>query len=96
MVSNVAAGLWILARLMWPTTQHSQDLHTYQKMPKRFPGHKSGALDIQANPTLVTSLGKFWLQNFLYLSIPGEFQAMERSEESQRVYIISLLDGTAV
>lgn len=85
MVSNVAAGLWILARLMWPTTQHSQDLHTYQKMPKRFPGHKSGALDIQANPTLVTSLGKFWLQNFLYLSIPGEFQAMERSEEFQRV-----------
>lgn len=85
MVSNVAAGLWILAWLMWPTTQHSQDLHTYQKMPKRFPGHKSGALDIQANPTLVTSLGKFWLQNFLYLSILGEFQAMERSEEFQRV-----------
>lgn len=66
-------------------TALSGSAHLSQKMPKRFPGHKSGALDIQANPTLVTSLGKFWLQNFLYLSIPGEFQAMERSEESQRV-----------
>lgn len=66
-------------------TALSGSAHLSQKMPKRFPGHKSGALDIQANPTLVTSLGKFWLQNFLYLSILGEFQAMERSEEFQRV-----------